>query len=156
MVFWILQQIHWPEESLSNLCRLHAGAKRWGRPLTASCTKRLILFRSRRQIAACNKTYFVDNGIITSLNIPVGHGPPLESFVIAEIEKHRKLGFIPTDLLYYYKSASGHEIDLLFQVDDMLYAIEIKSTQRPGKKDIANLKQFNPKQDISVTRILLA
>lgn len=111
-------------------------------------------FGPAKKYIKATKTYFVDNGIITSLNVPVGHGPFLESFVIAEIEKRRKLGFIPTDLLYYYKSAAGHEIDLLFQVDDMLYAIEIKSTQRPGKKDIANLKQFNPKQDISVTRIL--
>ena len=111
-------------------------------------------FGPAKKFIKATKTYFVDNGIITSLNIPVGHGPFLESFVIAEIEKRRKLGFIPTDLLYYYKSASGQEIDLLFQVDDMLYAIEIKSTQRPGKKDIVNLKQFEPKQNISLTRIL--
>ena len=33
------------------------------------------------------KTYYADNGILTSLNIPLNEGQRLENFVIAEFEK---------------------------------------------------------------------
>ena len=100
------------------------------------------------------KTYFSDNGIIQGLNIPVSQGLLLENFVLAELEKRRKLGFIPTDRFYYYKSAAGHEVDLVFETDNTLYAIEIKSSKNPGKKELKNLRSFSPSKDIQVKRFL--
>lgn len=111
-------------------------------------------FGPAKKFIKATKTYFVDNGIIHSLNMPVSQGPLLESFVIAELEKRRKLGFINTDRLYYYKSAAGHEVDLVFETRDTLYVVEIKSTHRPGKRDITHLEQFEPKKKISVQRVL--
>ena len=89
------------------------------------------------------KTYFSDNGILTSLNIPLNEGQLLENFVISEIEKRRKLGFIKCDRLYYYKSVAGREIDLVFESDDDIYVIEIKNTRRPSSRDVSNLYEFS-------------
>jgi len=96
---------------------------------------------AKRYIKAA-KTYFADNGIINSLNANVNEGQLIENFVISELEKRRKLGFIKADQFYYYKSAAGSEIDLVFEMDDTIYAVEIKGTKRPGPKDFRNLRQF--------------
>lgn len=95
----------------------------------------------KRHIKAA-KTYFADNGIISSLNVRLNEGQLLENFVISELEKRRKLGFIATDQFYYYKSAAGREIDLVFETGDCLYVIEIKSTRRPRARDLRNLAEF--------------
>jgi len=88
------------------------------------------------------KTYFCDNGIIQSLNVRLNEGQLLENFVIAEFEKRRKLGFINTDQFYYYKSAGGREIDLVFELNGCVYAFEIKSTRNPATRDLRALKEF--------------
>ncbi len=96
---------------------------------------------AKRYIKAA-KTYLCDNGIIQSLNPGVSEGQRIENFVIAELEKRRKLGFIPSDSFYYYKSTAGHEIDLVFEMEGTTYAVEVKATQKPGARDILNLKRF--------------
>ncbi|MCF8106235.1 MAG: ATP-binding protein [Desulfohalobiaceae bacterium] len=98
------------------------------------------------------KTYFSDNGILYSLKMPISQGPLLESFVISELEKRRKLGYIPAERLYYYKSAAGNEIDLLIEMQNTLYAVEIKSSKRPGGKDLRNLKNFSSTKKVRVKR----
>ncbi|RME61911.1 MAG: ATP-binding protein, partial [Candidatus Dadabacteria bacterium] len=75
-----------------------------------------------------SKIYLADNGIITALKQEVNRGQKIEHFVISELEKRRKLGFIKADQFYYYKSTSGKEIDLLFEENDCLNIVEIKST----------------------------
>jgi predicted AAA+ superfamily ATPase len=96
---------------------------------------------AKRHIKA-SKTYFADNGIIHSLNARVSEGQLIENFVISELEKRRKLKMIATDQFYYYRSAAGREIDLVFEVQDTVYAIEIKATKRPGPRDFQNLRHF--------------
>ncbi len=108
---------------------------------------------AKRYIKAA-KTYFADNGIIHSLNAAVSEGQLIENFVLAELEKRRKLGFIRADQFYYYKSAGGREVDLVFELDDTIYAIEIKSTKRPGPKDLRNLRQFGNRLNRPVRRFL--
>jgi hypothetical protein len=88
------------------------------------------------------KSYFSDNGMITALNLQCSQGQILENFVISELEKRRKLGFINSDQFFYYNSAGGAEIDLVFEQEEFIYAIEIKSTKKPQKKDIRSLKDF--------------
>lgn len=100
------------------------------------------------------KTYFADNGIINSFNANLNEGRLIENFAISELEKRRKLGFIKTDQFYYYKSAAGNEIDLVFEMDDTVYAVEIKGTKRPGPKDFRNLRQFENISNRPVKRIL--
>ncbi len=100
-------------------------------------------FGPAKRFIKAAKTYFSDNGILTSLNIPLNEGQLLENFVISEFEKRRKLGFIKCDRLYYYKSAAGREIDLIFESEDDIYAIEIKNTLRPSSRDVSNLYEFS-------------
>ena len=63
--------------------------------------------------------------------------------MISEFEKRRKLGFIKCDRLYYYKSAAGREIDLIFESENEINAIEIKNTLRPSSRDVRNLVEFS-------------
>ncbi len=108
---------------------------------------------AKRYIKAA-KTYFSDNGIINSLNAGLNEGQLLENFVIAELEKRRKLGFIKADQFYYYKSSSGNEIDLIFETDSTIYAVEVKATKRPGPKEFRNLRQFKDRLNRPIKRIL--
>jgi predicted AAA+ superfamily ATPase len=96
---------------------------------------------AKRYIKA-TKTYFADNGIMESFQHRLSEGQLLENFVISELEKRRKLGLINADQFYYYKSASGREIDLLFEVNHVLHAIEIKAIKSPSSRDVANLTSF--------------
>ena len=109
---------------------------------------------AKRYIKAA-KTYFCDNGIILTLNAGVGSGQLLENFVLAEFEKRRKLGMIKAEQFYYYKSAGGHEIDLVFETDNTVYAVEIKSTRRPAPRDLYNLRQFSDRLNRPVRRYLI-
>lgn len=108
---------------------------------------------AKRYIKAA-KTYFADNGILSSLNVEIALGQRIENFVISELEKRRKLGFLQTDRLYYYKSAAGHEIDLIFEINGSLHACEIKATERPGPKDFRNLRNFKDRQNRPIKRYL--
>ena len=108
---------------------------------------------AKRHIKAA-KTYFADNGIIQSFNTRISEGQIIENFVLSELEKRRKLGIIPTDQFYYYKSIAGHEVDLVFEIDDVVYAVEIKATRKPGPKDFQYLKKFEDRLKRPVRRIL--
>jgi predicted AAA+ superfamily ATPase len=109
---------------------------------------------AKRYIKAA-KTYFADNGIIYSLKAGAGSGQILENFVLAEFEKRRKLRMIMADQFYYYKSAGGNEIDLIFEEDNTVYAIEIKSNRRPSPRDLQSLKQFSDRRNRPVRRYLI-
>ncbi len=93
-----------------------------------------------------SKSYYCDTGMIAALGVQVNRGQLLENFVISEIEKRRKLKLIKTDQLFFYKSSSGFEIDLIIEEKgeekDRLRAIEIKSTTRPVEKDVRHLREF--------------
>ena len=106
---------------------------------------------AKRYIKAA-KTYFADNGIIHSLTAGVSAGQLFENFVVAEFEKRRKLGMIKTDQFFYYKSTGGNEIDLVFEAENAVYAIEIKSTQKPAPRDLHNLGQFSDRLNRPVRR----
>ncbi len=107
-----------------------------------------------KRFVKASKTYFCDNGVIHGFRTDVAEAQLLENFVICELEKRRKLGFIRTDQLFHYKSAAGSEIDLLFEVEDTVYAVEIKSTKKPGPKDVRNLAAFKDSRGRRVKRFL--
>lgn len=100
-------------------------------------------FGPAKRFIKAAKTYFSDNGILHSLNISLNEGQLLENFVIAEFEKRRKLGYLQCDRLYYYKSVAGREIDLIFESGSEIYAIEIKTTRQPSRRDVTNLLEFS-------------
>ena len=96
---------------------------------------------AKRYIKAA-KTYFSDNGILEGLNAGISEGQRMENFVLAELEKRRKLGFLPVEQFYYYKSSAGHEIDLVFDLEGTVHAVEVKATHNPGPRDLQHLKRF--------------
>lgn len=100
-------------------------------------------FGPAKRFIKASKTYFADNGIIKSMNINVSEGQLLENFVIAELEKRRKLGFIKATQFFFYKSIAGREIDLIYETGKELYAIEIKNTKNPTARDVKNLVDFS-------------
>jgi uncharacterized protein len=133
----------------------HQTAKKYLNALSqAQLTFKLYGFQygpAKRYLKA-SKTYFADNGILSSLNIEVTAGQRIENFVISELEKRRKLGFIKAEHLYYYKSAAGNEIDLIFEIGGCLHACEIKATERPGPRDFRNLRNFRDRLNRPVKR----
>jgi predicted AAA+ superfamily ATPase len=104
-------------------------------------------FGPAKRFVKAAKSYFCDNGIIHSINPAISEGQQVENFVLAEFEKRRKLGLLPADRFYYYKSAGGHEIDLVCETEGVVRAVEVKATRKPGAKDIVNLKRFIRKMD---------
>lgn len=96
---------------------------------------------SKRYIKG-SKSYYCDTGMITALGVQCSQGQIMENFVISEIEKRRKLGFYKTDQLYFYKSTSGFEIDLILEESKQIRAVEIKSCSFPSPKDLKHLKEF--------------
>lgn len=88
------------------------------------------------------KLYFADNGIFKALGSEVSRGQLLENFVISELEKRRKLGFIKTDQFYYFKSSSGAEIDLIIEEEEVLRIVEVKATEQVHPRDLRNLREY--------------
>jgi hypothetical protein len=99
-------------------------------------------FGPAKRIIKASKTYFADNAVLGSLSVRPGEGQVIENFVISEIEKRRKLGFIAAERLHYYKSAAGREIDVMFEERGVLHAVEIKATAHPSGRDIRSLREF--------------
>ncbi|MBU1069199.1 ATP-binding protein [Myxococcota bacterium] len=99
-------------------------------------------FGPAKRIIKAAKTYFADNGIPASFRVPLSEGQILENFVISELEKRRRMGRIRADQLFYYKTAAGREIDVVFEADGVVHAIEIKCTRAPGRADCAALRDF--------------
>lgn len=95
-----------------------------------------------KRLARAAKSYFADNGVLGSLSARPSDGQIMESFVVAELEKRRKLGLIAAEQLHYYKSAAGREIDVVFEDGDALRAVEIKTTAAPSGRDLRNLREF--------------
>lgn len=96
---------------------------------------------AKRYVKA-GKIYLADMGIATAFGTPLAIGQQLENFVIAELEKRRKLGFLQADGLHHYRSGAGREIDVIIDSGDTMVAIEIKSTEVPRKRDLRNLEDF--------------
>jgi hypothetical protein len=140
------------ESSLS-----HPTAKKYINALSSS----QLIFRMRgyqygpaKRYVKASKIYFADNGVIKSMNVQLNYGQIIENFVLAELEKRRKLGFIDAEQLFYYKSSGGREIDCLFESGDSIYTIEIKSSPNVSKKDVRNLMSFKTESKKKVKMFL--
>ncbi len=88
------------------------------------------------------KLYFCDSGLPTSLPAELSKGQRVENFVISELEKRRKLGFYNAEQLFYYRSASKLEIDMILEEKNALSVIEIKASDRISSGDLRNLKDY--------------
>jgi len=86
------------------------------------------------------KIYWADVGIMRALT---GHwgdvgGSLFETFVVSELYKWIKTSSSETQI-YYYRTRSGMEIDLLMQCKNGLIGIEIKNREKVTSSDCSNL-----------------
>ena len=88
------------------------------------------------------KWYFLDVGMLNSLNLRISEGQLFENFVIAEVYKRLIINNMDYDQIFFYKSAKGAEIDLLVEQKDYLSLYEIKSSRSISSKFTRNIRKF--------------
>ncbi len=94
------------------------------------------------QVVKTPKVYWGDVGLLRQLTGQSGgvSGSLLETFVVAELNKWAR-GSGADLKLFYYRTRSGLEVDLLLESKRGLYGIEIKSGLRVDQGDAAGLRQ---------------
>lgn len=103
----------------------------------------------RKQLTKQPKFYFFDNGvnraILSNLNSQLSgleKGAMFEQFVIQEIRRVNDY-FKKKLKLYYWRTEAGAEVDLLIcRREQILLAVECKSTPHISKRDLSGLKAF--------------
>lgn len=119
-----------------------------------------------KRVSGKNKGYFIDTGMashllrITSPDSLAGHprlGALFETFVVQDI--YKQLNTMPLKPnIYHWRSHGGAEIDLLLEIDNRYFPIEIKLKSRPSKNDASGIVAFRetyPKLQIE-TGIIIA
>lgn len=89
------------------------------------------------------KLHFMDVGIARQLTLYGGAvtGELFETYVVSELYKWIKTRQLAVSL-YYYRTRSGAEIDLLIETEMGVLGIEIKSKRHVEKKDARGLLDF--------------
>lgn len=103
-----------------------------------------------KRISGKNKGYFTDTGFacylqkISAASVIASHpmqGRLFETFIVMEIAKLiQNLPVQPS--LYHFRSHSGAEVDLILELNGMLFPIEIKSKSNPARRDIRGFEAF--------------
>lgn len=104
-------------------------------------------FTAAKRFIKSAKSYFSDLGILQSLKAGPSGGQALENFVLGELEKRRKLGFIKSDGFHFFKTAAGLEVDAVWEDRGILHACEIKSSARIDERDTRRLASFLRRAD---------
>jgi len=87
------------------------------------------------------KLYWMDIGIWRHLSGFRGElsGPLFETMVVGELVKWVRTRQREVDV-YFYRTRSGNEVDLLLETSSGIIGIEIKSRASPAPKDLRPLK----------------
>ncbi len=108
-----------------------------------------------KRIVKSPKLYFYDTGLVSFLTgiehqrqfeSGLLHGPIFENYIISEVKKiieHRKL-FLD---LYYYRSSSGVEVDLIIDRKSSKDLIEIKTSETFNRKFTYSLEELKSSDD---------
>jgi predicted AAA+ superfamily ATPase len=113
----------------------------------------------RNEIKSAHKCFFVDNGLrnfslklFTSLSNRPDKGAVLENLVFTELLKKKSI----SDALYFWRTKAGAEIDFVFQRNDNIIPIEIKSGSAiPGRYSRSFhsfLNRFSPEMAIYLNK----
>lgn len=98
--------------------------------------------RTRRLIKT-PKAYWCDTGL--ALRVAGGINPDgshLENLVLSDLLAWRNAQVLDRPDLFYWRTASGEEVDLVIERRGKLLGIEIKSGRRPRMADAAHLRTF--------------
>lgn len=113
-----------------------------------------------KRISGKPKGFFADTGLlchlnaISSPNTISGHplsGALWETLIVSEIRKQLSL-LASKPQMYHWRLHSGAEVDLLLEIDNKLYPIEIKLTSKPSKKHCRGFQSFRecyPRKEIA-------
>ena len=113
-------------------------ARSWLSVLEASYVVRLLQPFHRnfgKRLVKTPKLYFLDSGLLChllridsaqTLATHAQRGAVFESWVVSEVIKHRWNQGLEADL-YFWRDNHGTEVDLLYEHDGLLHAVEIKS-----------------------------
>ena len=103
-----------------------------------------------KRISGKSKGYFIDTGLachlmhISTPQALLGHpklGALFETAVVNDIL--RQIAMLPgKPAVYHWRSHAGAEVDLLLEMDNIYYPIEIKCKNRPSKHDTSGVKAF--------------
>ncbi|EKD74668.1 MAG: hypothetical protein ACD_44C00366G0006 [uncultured bacterium] len=101
-----------------------------------------------KRISEKHKGYFIDTGMacylmhISTPQAVLGHpklGALFETYVVNNILTQLPL-LRGKPAVYHWRTHSGAEVDLLIEMDNIYYPIEIKCKTRPSRADISGIK----------------
>jgi predicted AAA+ superfamily ATPase len=95
---------------------------------------------ANKRLAKMPKIHYMDNGIVQAVLQKRGGltGNEFESLVIAEI--YKQIQTINAQVqLYHLRTHDGKEVDLLIEMPDYFFAVEIKMTDKVTKSDAKHL-----------------
>jgi hypothetical protein len=97
--------------------------------------------RTRRLIKT-PKVYWCDTGLALHLSgIETPTGAHLENLILMDLLAWKELRTEATEV-FYWRTATGEEVDLVIETGGKLVPIEIKSTSRPSQADAKHLRTF--------------
>ncbi len=108
-----------------------------------------------KRIVKSSKLYFYDTGLVSFLTgienqrqfeSSVLYGPLFENYIVSEIKKiieHRKLFYD----LYYYRTSTGVEVDLIIDLKSSKDLVEIKTSETFNRKFINSLEELKTPSD---------
>jgi len=104
--------------------------------------------RARRRLSSHPKFFFFDAGVYRAIR-PRGpldspeeiDGTTLETLVFQELRATNDLYKLKYKL-YYWRTATGHEVDFVLYGENGLIAIEVKRSAKIRQKDLRGLKLF--------------
>ena len=107
-----------------------------------------------KRIVKAPKMYFMDTGLCAyltrwdspkTLEISAMNGQIFETYVVGEvIRSYYNVGMRPP--ISYYRDTDQKEIDLIFEVNNVIYPFEIKKTASPNKADVRHFDKLKKTQ----------
>lgn len=94
-----------------------------------------------KRLSKMPKIHYLDNGIVQAVLQKRGGltGNEYESIIVSEIFKQIQTTNLQARL-FHLRTHDGREVDLLIELPDYYYAVEIKMTAKVNKTDIKHLK----------------
>lgn len=111
--------------------------------------------RTRRLIKT-PKAYWSDTGLalrLAGLSTPTG--AHLENLVLSDLLVWRDATLLDRPALFYWRTATGEEVDFVVERGPELLGVEVKATARPRPSDAKHLRTFREEYGESVRGCLL-
>lgn len=102
------------------------------------------------------KLYWCDSALAIRLaGDPPLHGGHLENLILSDLLAWRDASVVQAPALFYWRTATGEEVDLVIERGRELLAIEVKATSNPRPGDAAHLRVFREEYGSAVRGCLL-